>query len=100
MTEPGTLPSLSGAFARSWQLSRADHIQVDREDIRVAKQELYDDEEDSEIAIEVSDFHENDQPLEKRETIPGIGPRKIPPAHGATRTEDEVHPVTPGKDKE
>lgn len=85
---------------RSWLLSRADHIQVDMEDIRVAKQDLYDDEEDSEIAIEVSDFHENDQPPEKRETIPGIRPKKIPPAPGATGHDEAVHPVTPGKDKE
>ena len=61
---------------RSWLLSRADDIQVDREDLRVAKQALYDDEEDSEIPIEVSDFHENNQPAAKRETIPGIGPKK------------------------
>ncbi len=68
-----------GLIYRSWLLSRADDIQVDREDLRVAQQALYDDEEDSEIAIEVSDFHENQQPLGKRETIPGIGPRKIDP---------------------
>ncbi len=61
---------------RAWLLSRADHIPVDLEDLRVAKQSLYDDEEDSEIAIEVSDFHENTQPLGKRETIPGMGPRR------------------------
>ncbi len=62
---------------RSWLLSRADDIQVDREDLRVAKQSLYDDEEDSEIPIEVSDFHENTQPLERRETIPGLGTKRI-----------------------
>ncbi|MDD0859771.1 Na(+)/H(+) antiporter subunit C [Arthrobacter alpinus] len=62
---------------RSWLLSHADQIQVDREDIRVAKQDLYDDEEDSEIAVEVSDFHENTHPVAKRETIPGIGYRKV-----------------------
>lgn len=61
---------------RSWLLSRADHIQVDREDIRVATQDLYDDEEDSEIAVEVSDFHENNQPLGKREIVPGVRPKK------------------------
>lgn len=68
-----------GLIYRSWLLSRADDIQVDREDVRVARQALYDDEEDSEIAIEISDFHENDQPLGKRETIPGMGPRKPGP---------------------
>lgn len=65
-----------GLIYRSWLLSRADEIQDDREDVRVATQDLYDEEEDSEIAIEVSDFHENNQPLEKRETIPGIGPKR------------------------
>lgn len=85
---------------RSWLLSRADHIQVDREDIRVAKQAVYDDEEDSEIAIEVSDFHENNQSPEKRETIPGIGPRKVLPAQEAAGPDEKAHPVTPGKDKE
>ncbi len=65
-----------GLIYRSWLLSRADEIQMDREDLRVARQALYDDEEDSEIPIEVSDFHENNQPPEKRETIPGIRPRK------------------------
>ncbi|MFQ4148674.1 Na(+)/H(+) antiporter subunit C [Arthrobacter sp. LAPM80] len=66
---------------RSWLLNRADHIQVDSEDLRVAKQELYDDEEDSEIAVEVSDFHENNQPLERRETIPGIRLVKVTPSY-------------------
>lgn len=85
---------------RSWLLSKADHIQVDMEDIRVAKQEIYDDEEDSEIAVEISDFHENDQPLAKRETVPGIGPKKTAAAHGLTISENGVHPVTPEEDKE
>ncbi|WP_207344913.1 Na(+)/H(+) antiporter subunit C [Arthrobacter sp. E3] len=67
---------------RAWLLSRADHISVDLEDLRVAQQDLYDDEEDSEIAIEVSDFHENLQPLGKRETIRGMGPRRPRPPHG------------------
>lgn len=62
---------------RSWLLSRADRIEIDIEDIRVAKQEIYDDEEDSEIAVEVSDFHENEQPLARRQTVPGIGPKKV-----------------------
>lgn len=61
---------------RSWLLNRADHIQDDQEDLRVAKQDLFDLEEDSEIAIETSDFHENNQPPESRETIPGVGPKK------------------------
>ncbi|WP_425863090.1 Na(+)/H(+) antiporter subunit C [Arthrobacter sp. TWP1-1] len=85
---------------RSWLLSNADHIQVDMEDIRVAKQEIYDDEEDSEIAVEISDFHENDQPLAKRETVPGIGPKRIVAAHGSTISENGVHPVTPEENKE
>lgn len=93
---------------RSWLLSHADHIQVDREDIRVAKQELFDEEEDSEIAIEVSDFHENNQPEAKRETVPGIGTKKVAPAPdpdapGADTPENprtsEQH-ERPGKDKE
>jgi multicomponent Na+:H+ antiporter subunit C len=84
---------------RSWLLSRADHIQVDMEDIRVARQEIYDDEEDSEIAIEVSDFHENNQPWSKRETVPGIGPKKTALAKGAAAAEPEIHPMTPGKDE-
>ncbi|MEO6531757.1 MAG: Na(+)/H(+) antiporter subunit C [Specibacter sp.] len=80
---------------RSWLLSRADRIQVDREDIRVAMQDLYDDEEDSEIPIEVSDFHENNQPLGKRETIPGIRPKRVTDAKGAVRAKQEVHPESP-----
>ena len=56
-------------FYRSWLLSRADQIQDDREDLRVARQDLFDAEEDSEIAIEVSDFHENNQPAASREMI-------------------------------
>lgn len=93
---------------RSWLLSHADHIQVDREDIRVAKQELYDEEEDSEIAVEVSDFHENNHPEAKRETVPGVGTKKVAPvpepdAPGADTPENprtsEQH-EQPGKDKE
>ncbi|MHA7268619.1 Na(+)/H(+) antiporter subunit C [Arthrobacter sp. HLT1-20] len=84
---------------RSWLLSRADHIQVDQEDIRVAMQELYDDEEDSEIAIEVSDFHENNQPLGKRETIPGIRPKRVTDALDAKRAEKDIHPKSPVLDK-
>ncbi|MCQ9164766.1 Na(+)/H(+) antiporter subunit C [Arthrobacter sp. STN4] len=53
----------------SWLLSRADHIQDDREDRRVAAQDAFDAEEDSEIAVEVSDFHENHQPAASREMI-------------------------------
>lgn len=95
---------------RAWLLSRADHIQVDREDLRVAKQDLYDDEEDSEIAIEVSDFHENVQPLGIRETIPGIGTRRTPRVQGKetskntgkknTANKHDGQAVTPGKDNE
>ena len=85
---------------RSWLLSKADHIQVDMEDIRVAKQEIYDDEEDSEIAVEISDFHENDQPLAKRETVPGIGPKKTSGSPESSTKENGAQPVTPGKDKE
>lgn len=79
---------------RSWLLSHADHIQVDREDIRVAMQDLYDVEEDSEIAVEVSDFHENTHPVAKRETIPGIGHKKVVqvPIDGAVK---QVHPESP-----
>lgn len=85
---------------RSWLLSRADHIQVDMEDIRVAMQEIYDDEEDSEIAVEISDFHENDKPLGKRETVPGIRPKKTSPTPELPGHESEAHPVTPEKDNE
>ena len=84
---------------RSWLLSRADHIQVDQEDLRVAMQELYDDEEDSEIAIEVSDFHENNQPLGKRETIPGIGPKRVNDSKAAASPQREIHPEAPGPKK-
>ncbi|POH60988.1 Na(+)/H(+) antiporter subunit C [Arthrobacter glacialis] len=80
---------------RSWLLSRADHIQVDQEDIRVAMQDLYDDEEDSEIAIEVSDFHENNQPLGKRETIPGIVPKRVIDAKAVATSKKDVHPESP-----
>lgn len=51
---------------RSWLLSRADQIQDDREDRRVASQDLFDAEEDSEIAIETSDFHEPVQSKDER----------------------------------
>lgn len=51
---------------RSWLLSRADQIQDDREDRRVASQDLFDAEEDSEIAIETSDFHEPVQSQDER----------------------------------
>lgn len=85
-----------GLIYRSWLLSRADDIQVDLEDIRVATQGLYDDEEDSEIAVEVSDFHENDQPLGKRETIPGIGPRR---PEKPAKPEKPSKPDKPGKEK-
>lgn len=43
---------------RSWLLNRADQIQDDAEDQRVAHQDLYDEEEDSEIDMEVTDFYE------------------------------------------
>jgi len=66
---------------RSWLLSRADHIQDDREDRRVATQELFDAEEDSEIAIEVSDFHENNQPAGSREMIPEVTLKKAAVHH-------------------
>ncbi|WP_082358006.1 Na(+)/H(+) antiporter subunit C [Arthrobacter alpinus] len=68
---------------RSWLLSHADVIQDDREDLRVASQDLFDVEEDSEIAIEISDFHENDHPLESREMIPGVTLKKSATAHNA-----------------
>lgn len=80
---------------RSWLLSRADHIQVDSEDIRVAMQDLYDDEEDSEIAIEVSDFHENNQPQGRRETVPGIRAKRVTEARSAARAKKDVHPESP-----
>ncbi|WP_104086195.1 Na(+)/H(+) antiporter subunit C [Arthrobacter sp. GMC3] len=73
---------------RSWLLSHADVIQDDREDLRVAKQDLYDVEEDSEIAIEISDFHENDQPLESREMIPEVTLKK-------STTTPSAHPPAP-----
>ncbi len=85
-----------GLIYRSWLLSRADDIQVDLEDIRVATQGLYDDEEDSEIAVEISDFHENDQPLGKRETIPGIGPKR---SEKPAKPEKPSKPDKPGKEK-
>lgn len=85
-----------GLIYRSWLLNRADHIQVDREDIRVAQQDVYDAEEDSEIAIEVSDFHENQQPLSKRETIPGVGPLKAAPREPQEAPKDKKQ----GGDKE
>lgn len=66
---------------RSWMLSRADHIQDDREDRKVATQDLFDAEEDSEIAVEISDFHENDQPAASREMIPEVTWKKA--AHAA-----------------
>lgn len=85
---------------RSWLLSRADRIEIDMEDLRVAKQEIYDDEEDSEIAVEVSDFHENEQPLARRETVPGIGPKKIAAARAAALKRDpQVHPTTDGRER-
>ena len=86
-----------GLIYRSWLLSRADEIQLDREDIRVARRAFYDDEEDSEIAIEVSDFHENTQPLGKRETIPGIGPRKVVTARAAAGRDATVDGTPAGR---
>lgn len=84
---------------RSWLLSRADSIQADREDLRVAQQDLYDDEEDSEIPIEVSDFHENKQPLAKRETVPGLGPKRVrKPQEASDGKGEDVK--TPRKGKE
>ena len=47
---------------RSWLLGRQDEIQDDREDLRVAAQDSFDAEEDSEIAMETSDFHDNEKP--------------------------------------
>lgn len=43
---------------RAWLLNRADQIQDDAEDQRVARRDLYDAEEDSEIDLEVTDFYE------------------------------------------
>ncbi|MDJ0318461.1 Na(+)/H(+) antiporter subunit C [Arthrobacter antibioticus] len=93
---------------RSWLLSRADDIQVDTEDLRVAKQDLYDNEEDSEIAIEISDFHENNQPANKRETVPGmhyrkvIDPKKPAPSRPAPKKSASKKPAPkkPGKEQE
>lgn len=68
---------------RSWLLSRVDEIQDDREDRRVALQDLFDVEEDSAIAVEVSDFHENQHPAASLEMIPMVilkGER--PPTNG------------------
>ncbi|PYI65545.1 Na(+)/H(+) antiporter subunit C [Arthrobacter livingstonensis] len=74
---------------RSWLLSRADHIQDDREDRRVATQDLFDAEEDSEIAVEVSDFHENDHPAASREMIPGVTLKKtVRPGPHPERTDN------------
>lgn len=47
---------------RSWLLGRQDEIQDDREDLRVAAQDSFDAEEDSEIAVETSDFHDHEKP--------------------------------------
>ncbi|MGO4385058.1 Na(+)/H(+) antiporter subunit C [Specibacter sp. RAF43] len=70
---------------RSWLLSRADEIQDDREDRRVAQQDLFDAEEDSAIAVEVSDFHENQHTAANLEMIPRvILKREGPPSKGAT----------------
>lgn len=85
---------------RSWLLSRADHIQIDSEDLRVAMQELYDDEEDSEIAVEISDFHENDQPLGKRETVPGMGPLRTAAAAPQPQQDDKQSPKKRALDKQ
>lgn len=85
---------------RSWLLSRADHIQVDSEDLRVAMQELYDDEEDSEIAVEVSDFHENVHPRGKRETVPGMGPLRTAPAPLQPKDADKHGPMKRALDKQ
>ncbi|WP_125614639.1 Na(+)/H(+) antiporter subunit C [Specibacter cremeus] len=46
-----------GIIYRSWLLGRVDEIQDDREDRRVAAQDGYDEEEDSVIPVETSDFH-------------------------------------------
>lgn len=77
---------------RSWLLSHADDIQDDREDRKVALQDLFDAEEDSEIAIEVSDFHENNQPDAIREMIREVIVKKAAsqpghPHNGHGRTE-------------
>lgn len=61
---------------RSWLLNRADQIQDDSEDQRVAHQDLYDVEEDSEIAVEISDFHEAPSLTETPETA------QTSPQHG------------------
>lgn len=53
-----------GLIYRSWLLGRQDEIQDDVEDQRVATQDNFDAEEDSEIAMETTEFGEAEGPAD------------------------------------
>lgn len=67
---------LLGIIYRSWLLGRKDEIQDDLEDLRIAAQDTFDEEEDSEIAVETSDFPlvvERSGPIPRRAAQPHRG---------------------------
>ncbi|WP_434621670.1 hypothetical protein [Arthrobacter sp. A5] len=53
---------LLGLIYRSWLLGRQDEIQDDVEDPGVATQDNFDAEEDSEIAMETTEFGDEEKP--------------------------------------
>lgn len=57
-----------GIIYRSWLLSRADEIQDDDEDIRVAEQDSFDKEADSEAEVDTSEF-DGDEETRERQAI-------------------------------
>ena len=55
-----------GIIYRSWLLSRADEIQDDDEDIRVAEQSSFDMEADADVEAETSEFDADEETRERQ----------------------------------
>ena len=55
-----------GIIYRSWLLSRADEIQDDDEDIRVAEQSSFDAEADADVEAETSEFDADEETRERQ----------------------------------
>lgn len=88
---------------RSWLLSREDVVAVDPEDVKVASQEAFDAEEDSELEEETSEFLDDscdpnadyEHTSEERKAVREVSARRSHPA-GRSRDRSADHAVTDG----
>ena len=94
---------LTAMIYRSWLLSREDVVAVDPEDVKVASQEAFDAEEDSELEEETSEFLDDscdpnadyEHTSEERKAVREVSARRSHPA-GRSRGTSADHAVTDG----